>query len=76
MRNLRDYGYDNMSTGTQILNGVFTSFWLISLPFFWTYKFCRWFFREVTKEVGIRMVNYTAWIIFAMIIGLIYRYLN
>ena len=71
-----NYDYHRSKLGEQVLNGVFTAFWLVFWPFMQVFRFLRWFLKEVTKEVGIRMVKYTAWMIFAIIIGFIYKYLN
>lgn len=73
---MKDYGYDNISVGKQMLNGVFTSIWLLSLPFVGLYKLLRWFVTEVTKEVGTRLVKYTAGIVVTLIIALIYSLIN
>lgn len=73
---MRDYGYDNIPVGKQILNGVFTSVWLLALPFIGLYRLLRWFITEVTKEVGTRLVKYIAGLVVAVIIALVYSLIN
>ena len=44
----------------QILSGIFTAVWLIFLPFYWVYRFSKWFVVSVAKETSNRLVKISA----------------
>jgi cobalamin biosynthesis protein CobD/CbiB len=65
---------DYSNTRDQILNGIVTAFWLLSLPFVWIFKLIKWFVISVTKETGNKIVKVTGSLMALAIISFIFNY--